>query len=489
MAKATIVQGTATYEWTFTPPMGLEEILTALGLHFPHPCGGRGKCGKCAVSVEGAASALTQAEREANSRLSCQTVLLGDATVILPDVHQLEQIQFSHGVTGADPMEGDYGAAVDLGTTTLALSLYDLQQGTLLAQSGCANPQGVVAADVIGRIQAAMEGALEDLSQMMQNAILGLLQEACTKAEVLPEQVKTLILTGNTTMLYLLTNRDPDCLSHAPFEADTLFGMETRLLDRNVFLPKCMNAFVGADITCALLASGLCDREETALLCDLGTNGELALWVQGQLYVTSTAAGPAFEGAGISCGCGSIPGAVDRAWVENGALCLHTIGDLPAVGLCGSGLMDLVAAGLELEIIEDTGAMEEPWEFAPGVSLLPKDVRAVQLAKAAIAAGIYTMLQQAGLKPEEVQRLYVAGGFGSHLNLSSAVAIGLVPPELEDRAVILGNAALTGASQILLNRHLWHRAESIGAMATHVNLGGNPVFNQQYMEQMLFPED
>ncbi len=489
MAKATIVQGAATYEWTFTPPMGLEEILTALGLHFPHPCGGRGKCGKCAVSVAGAASALTPAEQEAGSRLSCQTVLLGDATVILPDTGRMEQIQFSHGVTGTDPMEGDYGAAVDLGTTTLALSVYDLRQGTLLAQTGCANPQAAVAADVIGRIQAAMEGRLEDLSRMIREAISELLSKACAEAKVLPDRVKTLVLTGNTTMLYLLTNRSPECLSHAPFEADTLFGGETCLLNRRVFLPRCMNAFVGADITCALLASGLCDREETALLCDLGTNGELALLVQGQLYVTSTAAGPAFEGAGISCGCGSIPGAVDRAWVEDGRLHLHTIGDLPAVGLCGSGLMDLIAAGLELEIIEDTGAMEEPWEFAPGVSLLPKDVRAVQLAKAAIAAGIHTMLHQAGLKPEKVQRLYVAGGFGSHLNLSSAVAIGLVPPELEDRAVILGNAALTGASQILLNRHLWDRAESIGAMAIHVNLGGNPVFNQQYMEQMLFPED
>src|SRR5699024_935882 len=212
--------------------------------------------------------------------------------------------------------------------------------------------------------------------------------------------------------------RSPEPLSHAPFLADCLFDMDTTLWNRQVYLPPCMNAFVGADITCAVLASGMTRRPDTALLCDIGTNGELALWKEGHLYVTSTAAGPAFEGAGISCGCGSVPGAIDRVWVENGTIAAHTLGEQPAVGVCGSGLIDAVAAFLETEDIDETGAAElDELPLRDGVCLLPKDIRAVQLAKAAIAAGIQTLLQLAQVPESEIRQLYIAGGFGSHLNV------------------------------------------------------------------------
>ena len=248
-----------------------------------------------------------------------------------------------------------------------------------------------------------------------------------------------------------------------------------------------MNAFVGADITCAVLASGMCDRNETALLCDVGTNGEIALWKDGALFVSSTAAGPAFEGAGISCGVSSVRGAIDRVWTEHDRVCVHTIGDAPAVGVCGSGLIDAVAAFLDTEQIDETGAMEaDALPLAEGIMLTRADVRAVQLAKAAIAAGILTLMETAGVSPDEVSAVYIAGGFGSHLNVDSAARIGLIPPALAKRVKVLGNAALTGAARLLLDRREHDRAREIARRARHVALGGNPRFNERYMDQMFF---
>jgi uncharacterized 2Fe-2S/4Fe-4S cluster protein (DUF4445 family) len=215
----------------------------------------------------------------------------------------------------------------------------------------------------------------------------------------------------------------------------------------------------------------------------------MALWKDGKLYVTSTAAGPAFEGAGISCGCGSVRGAIDKVWLEDGELKVHTLGEAPAVGVCGSGLLDAVAAGLELEAIEETGAMDDDLELSNGIALEPKDIRAVQLAKAAIAAGMQTMLEEANVPVEDVQTLYIAGGFGSHLRVESAVAIGLLPEELADRTCVLGNAALSGAARALLNQNERKLLSAIASGSTHVNLGGNPRFNENYVDNMFFGDD
>ena len=453
------------------------DVLAAGGFDVQRPCGGRGRCGKCAVEVMGQISPPNEEERRLGIRLACQAVLLGDAEAVLPDSRAMEQIE-----TGVDelraamPMDGRIGAAVDIGTTTLAVRRYDLATGECVDSEGMRNPQTAVAADVMGRIGAAMDGRLPQL----RNQVCGAIRSLAGSADVM-------VVTGNTTMLYLLTGRDPKSLSFAPFEADCLFD-ETIVLDSaQAWLPPCMNAFVGADITCAVLASGMCDRNETALLCDVGTNGEIALWKDGALFVSSTAAGPAFEGAGISCGVSSVRGAIDRVWTEHDRVCVHTIGDAPAVGVCGSGLIDAVAAFLDTEQIDETGAMEaDALPLAEGIMLTRADVRAVQLAKAAIAAGILTLMETAGVSPDEVSAVYIAGGFGSHLNVDSAARIGLIPPALAKRVKVLGNAALTGAARLLLDRREHDRAREIARRARHVALGGNPRFNERYMDQMFF---
>ena len=466
----------------------LDTLLEKAGIRTPHPCGGRGSCGKCNVELSGAVSEPNEAEKKAGVRLSCQAMILGDATVILPDENTDQQIETATGEQPEVlcPMEGTLGAAVDIGTTTIAVKLFSLLTGECVGTAAGLNPQGTVAADVMGRIEAAMKGELSLLQTQVTDAVKSLLEEA-GKAVGMPD---VLVITGNTTMLYLLTGRDPECLSHAPFIADTLFDTDAELYGQRVYLPPCMNAFVGADITTAVLASGMCQKDEVSLLCDIGTNGEMALWKDGVLYVTSTAAGPAFEGAGISCGCGSVRGAIDRVWLENDKICVHTLGDAEAVGVCGSGLIDAIAAGLESEQIDETGAMDDDELVLSGdVALEPQDVRAVQLAKAAIAAGMEMLAETAGIPMEDIKTLYIAGGFGSHLNVESAVKIGLLPEVLSDRAKILGNAALSGAVQVLLDRNARGTLSDIAAKSQHVNLGGNPKFNEKYIDMMFFGDD
>ena len=435
MPTLTLWQNNRSVHIPFEPGTPLGEILVRCGYGTEHPCGGRGICGKCAVEATGGLSAPTPPEQKAGRRLSCQIVLLGNAEVWLKN-DAATAVELSGSVpTLGTALGRRFGAAVDLGTTTIAMKLYDLQDGRLLAEEGLPNPQRRIAADVMGRIGAAMDGQLDNLQDMALSAIR------------------------------------------------TLLGIP-------VYYPPCMNAFVGADITCAVLDSGMTEKPGIHLLCDIGTNGEIALWKEGTLYVTSTAAGPAFEGAGISCGCSSIPGAIDRVWLENGQVKIHTIADKEACGVCGSGLIDAIAVFLELERIDETGFAEEgDLSLTENVSLIPADVRAVQLAKGAIAAGIRTLLEEAKVSEEEIDTLFIAGGFGSHLNVASAAAIGLIPPNLQKKVRVLGNAALSGAAKILLDKQEMARAEKTAQCARHVNLGGSSRFNQHFMEAMLFGED
>lgn len=466
-------------EITFQPPQALHVLLEDAGFYGLRPCGGLGKCGKCAVTLSGEVSAPNEAEAAAGVRLACQAEVLGDAQVFLPTAADLQQIQMESDAQITFTAAVGTGIAVDIGSTTLVLRRYDLQTGALLGQSAMINPQAGIAADVMGRIGAATQGKGPLLQQQILDALSLLLHQAGKIAD-------QAVITGNTTMLYLLTGENPISLSRAPFEADDLFDRNASVLGVPAYLPPCMNAFVGADISCAVLACGMC-KEKTALLCDIGTNGEIALWKDGVPSVTSTAAGPAFEGALISCGCSSIPGAIDKVWWENNQPCIHTIGDQPAVGICGSGLIDAVAVLLQQEIMDETGALDEDVELAPGVTLLQKDIRALQLAKAAIAAGIQTLLDSTGTTCEEIETFYLAGGFGSHLNLQNAAAIGLIPEELVSKAKVIGNAALAGASRLLLDPLAKEEIRAIAESSRHFNLGGNPVFNNNYMEQMLFP--
>lgn len=505
MAQLKIVCGAETLCRTVPEGTRLSDALRAERLMPAMPCGGHGRCGKCRVTAFGRLSRPSAEERSCLSpeeiaqgvRLACCTAVLGDAEIQLSSREAEGQICTSGAMQSAAkaPMFQALGAAVDVGTTTLAAALFD--KSGQLAVSAAHNPQRAFGADVITRIGQAMAGEGPALAQAVRRAIGGLLGEMCAQAGRETAEIDSLVITGNTTMLHLLTGEDPSPLAAAPFAARELFGktVPARALDlpcapgAQVYLPRCMSAFVGGDITTALLASGICRQPDSAMLIDIGTNGEIALWHDGQLTCCSTAAGPAFEGANLSQGMQGASGAIDRAWMEDGRLKLHTIGDAPARGICGSGVADVLACLLQSGRLDETGCLadgEKSVLLTETVSFTQQDVRQVQLAKSAIRAGIETLLCQAGLPPEDLRQLAIAGGFGSYLSLDSAAAIGLIPRELIPKSRVLGNAALSGAAMVLRDRNLQGVCQAWADSARSADLSTDPVFMDNYIEYMLF---
>lgn len=480
----TILDGKEEYSVCFEGSPTVQQVFEVKGIAMPHPCGGSGRCGKCVIEISGEISDPDERELALDCRLSCRTRLYGDARVVIgADVALLAE-GATEGIDGSMHQSEGIGAAVDIGTTTVALAVYDLTTGKCLASETILNPQSVVAADVIGRIDAAGKGKLSALQGMVVSCI-----QAMAERTGHMDRIDKWCITGNTTMLYLLQGENPHGLAVAPYVAEHLFGEETDFLGKAAYLPACMHAFVGADITCAVLNSGMCESAETALLCDIGTNGEIALWKDGKLYTASTAAGPVFEGAGISCGCQSVAGAIEKVTLREGALSVKTIGDVEAVGLCGSGVIDTVACLLDNGTIDETGFMEaEAVLLCENVSFNREDIRNVQLAKAAIAAGIRTLLEITDTQESEVSAFYIAGGFGSHLNIRSAVRIGLFPAEWQGKVKVLGNASLKGAAMLLADDKQKEIAQRIAKEVVCINLGGMPEFNENYIDEMFFPE-
>ncbi len=484
MGTLTVFTATGKQNIAFEGTPTVQQVLERAGISMAHPCGGAGTCGKCTVNVIGCVSLPDETERSAGCRLSCRTRLYGDAIVTLKEQNDSSLIAegFEENIKPIENFEYRIGAAVDIGTTTIALSVYDLTTGNCLATKTMLNPQSVISADVMGRIDAAVNGKLTRMQDMLISGI-------CTLAKDTGyfDRIDTWCLTGNTTMLYLFCGRNPQSFATAPYMADHFFGEEISFLGKPAYLPPCMHAFVGADITCAVLAGGMCNSTGTALLCDIGTNGEIALWKNGTLYVTSTAAGPVFEGAGISYGCQSVTGAIEKVTLQNDSFSVTTIGNTTPIGLCGSGVIDTIACLLENGTVDETGAMEpEELLLCEGISINRQDIRNVQLAKAAIAAGIRTLLEVTKTSEDEISVFYLAGGFGKHLDLDSAVRIGLFPASFRNKVRILGNAALKGAASMLTDDSLKGTAQTIAGKADYLSLPDNPAFSKNYIGELSF---
>ena len=326
------------------------RLETAVGsvlseaIHAEQPCGGHGKCGKCKVIAHGALSPLSETERSALTaeeiedgvRLACCAKVFGACEVqsLRASAQSTILTKGAVQVRTLDPMFHRYGVALDIGTTTLAARLYD-REGHLCGACSRLNPQSRWGADVISRIEASMGGATSALAAAIRTAIDEMLSTLAEESGIPTSEIDGVVLTGNTAMLYFLTESNPKTLSCAPFHADRRFGeslsasavgLSSVSGDTEVVLPPCIGAFVGADTVCAILATGLCRSGESTLLADIGTNGEIALWHNGRLSVASTAAGPAFEGVGISMGMRGETGAIDRVVLANGRLHAHVTG-------------------------------------------------------------------------------------------------------------------------------------------------------------------
>ncbi len=489
------------------PGTRLTAYLADRGYPINAPCGGNGTCGKCCVTVvsgrltvNGACLTVT----EPTEVLACRCVLCGDACTLqfaAAEGSGLTEFNRPHAdKTKASDRTDTFGFALDIGTTTLALALVS-RGGALLNTTSRLNPQGVFGADVMSRIGAVMadETNLLKMQQLLCASVSEMITEL-TRGLPVPQ---TMSVAGNTMMLHIFCGVSPVGMGAYPFtpvftEEKCVSGASLGLPVEDITVLPSAGAFIGADVTAGVWASCMTASAEPSVLIDIGTNGEMVLCCDGALYGTSTAAGPAMEGAGISSGVGGIPGAVCGVQtVSGGMLSLKTIGDLPPVGICGSGLIDLVAVLLDLGVIDETGYMEDDaYEYARTqdgrpLCLTAADIRAFQLAKSAIRAGMEALCDAAGIKCEALTAIYLAGGLGYYMNTASAVRVGLLPDVPRSRMKSIGNAALSGAVQRLCTKDtepgmtLPQISESIRV----TELNASPVFTEAFMEHMMFPCD
>lgn len=504
------------------------------------PCGGKGTCGKCKVTVT---------KPYYKEVLACQTkicdgmeIIVGGGTItgVGTDMNEAKVSASDEMVVLVDrksdmqenpvSVYGNHSsnagtlAACDIGTTTVVCYLIDKETGQIIAVRSGANPQRSFGADVLSRIDAAARADDNDKAngglQMMQSQIVSLLNGFIS--DMLMECGRTEVclfsVAGNTVMCHLLMGISPEKLGRAPFMPDEYFGREFNPLD--IGLENCqimiifpaVSGFVGGDITAGMMETVNCN--ELTLYLDIGTNGEMALGKGDRYVCCATAAGPAFEGAQIELGMPASRGAVDKVWLEGRRIKYSVIGNDRPVGLCGSGLIDALAILLKAGIIDENGTIlsgqELPILFrsyvfeleaedaaqstetslavhiAPGVYITQEDIRKLQLAKGAIAAGIEVLFKEYGCTPCNIDVLTFAGGFGNYIDKASAAAIGLFPQEFLDKAKEVGNAAGNGAVSAALSQDAWERALEISKDMRYIELASYPHFDEMYVEHMNF---
>ena len=464
---------------TVTVPGGTDLLQAQIlaGLRPDAPCAGRGTCGKCRVRTGG---------REV---LACQTRVDRDMTVETTAGEKTNILTSGTGVQTQPDGEHAYALAFDIGTTTVVAYLLDGRTGELLSQASCRNPQGQFGADVISRIQLAMKQEGETLKTCIRAAMKELAEQACRQAGIEVSAVTGAAVVGNTAMHHLMLGIEPKPLVTPPYMPAVFEALEVGEGCKARILPN-IAGFVGGDTVGCMVSTRFDQKDELTLLIDIGTNGEMVLGDKHRRIACSTAAGPAFEGAKISCGMRGAEGAVDHVWRENGEVKFHVIGDGAPAGLCGSGLLDLVAVLLDMGIIDESGRMKgKQYPLCENVTLTQKDVREVQLAKAAIRAGIELLAEQMGVEVERIRKVLLAGAFGSFLNPVSACRIGMIPPVLVDRITAIGNAAGEGAKLCALSRAEFDYSKALARDTEFLELASLPQFQDSYVDALEFTED
>lgn len=399
-----------------------------------------------------------------------------------------------------------FGVAVDIGTTTVAVYLWNREKGECVACASEMNAQAPKGVDVLSRIRYCADNAdgRGQLHGTITRQLDRMISSLARKETVLLKDIKFAVFTGNTTMLHLLAGLSPVSMGQLPFRPASQFGVakpagEIGLasLSCDVYLPGCPGAFVGADIVTAMLAAGFDRKQETLLLMDIGTNGEMALLHDGKIHATSTAAGPAFEGAELSCGMAGVTGAISSVYAREGIIEYDVIGGGEAAGMCGSGVLDFTSLMVEAGAIDDTGAIIPGNPFLLSIEggavlalnktvyLTQKDIRSIQAAKAAMAAGIFALSKAAGISLEQIDQTFIAGGFGNYMNIDSARRIGLVPPGIGNVANI-GNAAAAGAALLLFPKEYKTTADWLFCETACVDLGGDAYFTEKYVANIYF---
>ncbi|MBN1901724.1 DUF4445 domain-containing protein, partial [Candidatus Sumerlaeota bacterium] len=430
-------------------------------------------------------------------------------------------IDIEPGDTTLKAGKGACGIAFDLGTTTIAGVLYQLETAEVLARMGRLNPQSVFGADVISRINFALHSPQNEgkLRESVSDCLNSMIKDLCSASGIEPKDVYYVTLAGNTTMQYLFLGIPTDYLPVAPYVPVHTDGLSLSAKSAGLivnpaaglYVFPAIGGFVGGDTVADILITDIASSEKPEIIIDIGTNGEIVLGNRDILLATSTAAGPAFEGRNISCGMRAEEGAVDRVIIEEDII-VHTIGESPPRGMCGSGLVSMISELLRMNLIDLSGRFspngssssslidrfvktDAGWKFlfaskAGGAEsdlyLLQKDVRELQLAKAAIAAGVKLLLKDANFRMEDVQTIFIAGAFGNYIDPAAALRLGLIPGANLDIIKFIGNAALSGSSRVLLRKSSRLDAEHLSRKARFVELAGRKDFQDVFAESMLF---
>lgn len=444
----------------------LSDVIISSGETHPHPCGGMGTCKKCTLTVNG------------KKELSCRYKIYSDITV---ETHS-ESILSPTLVESEETEDGKNTALVlDIGTTTLALGVVDINTKKIIRQISDTNPQRVFGSDVISRIAYSEKNGVAGLNKILIEKINEML------SRLKDFSGETLYVSGNTVMLHLFFGIDCSLMGKAPYtpvfldakeasgEALGLHGIKT------VYSLPLISAFIGADITAGLNLLQYPPEGKYSLFVDLGTNAEIVLFTKNRFLCTSAAAGPCFEGVNISCGMSAEEGAV---FEYRSAGDLRTINGAKAKGICATGLIDIIAVLLKHEIIDKNGFMEsESFRISDGVYLTREDIRQFQNAKSAIFSGIKALIQKEGITYADIHNLFVSGGFSHKLNIENAVCAGLFPKELINKFVPLNNSSLLGTAKFAAEKNdLAHITKN----AEYHDLATNEEFAEMFIENMLF---
>jgi uncharacterized 2Fe-2S/4Fe-4S cluster protein (DUF4445 family) len=435
------------------------------------------------------AKLLTTGEIADGWRLACRHNVTDDLNL---ELAQWEMPVLEDRTAFAFTSREGLGVAVDLGTTTIVAQLLDLKSGHILAVRSALNAQARHGADVMSRIEYALSGGQTELATVVRTQVGDMIKELLAQSRsALP--LTRVLLVGNTALHHLFCGVNVEPLVRHPFEPkhSGSFRFSPHELGWKIpaatveFLP-CLGGFVGSDILAGIAATELHKSRELSALIDVGTNGEIVVGNRDRLFCSSTAAGPAFEGARISMGMRAARGAICDVRVERGTLACRVIGGDAPRGICGSGLVDAVAAGLELGWIGSNGRMAvgDAIQLTETVSLNQNDVRELQLAKGAIAAGLRILTQRLGVSMDDIQRIHLAGAFGNYISRANARRIGLLKFPV-NRVVPAGNTALLGAKRALFEEaESW---ESVRRCVEHVPLNEDPEFQNIFAEEMRFP--
>ncbi len=478
----------------------LQNILFAEGVEFP--CGGRGRCKGCRVKILSGGLPITESDRrlltapelESGWRLACAA---NPTTNLAIELAQWDTPILSDDTVFSFVPSAGLGIAVDLGTTTVVAQLLDLQNGHVLGVRTALNPQARHGADIMSRIEFALRSQGQPvLARLIREQIARIVHELLAESGRSEEELQRVVLVGNTAMHHLFCGIDVTPLAGVPFESENP-GLQTFHPEELgwkktghatiQFLP-CLGGFVGSDVLAGAVACKIGEADRLDVLIDLGTNGEIVVGNREKMFCASTAAGPAFEGAKISMGMRAASGAISQVTLANGALQCRVIGDGPARGICGSGLVDAVAAGLQNGAIQPSGRLcGAAFPLLEQVHLTQNDIRELQLAKGAIAAGLRILLNRFGATANDVHAISLAGAFGNYISRQSAQRIGLLSFPIE-KIRPAGNTALLGAKLALFETSVADPAfEQMRARIEHVPLHEDLEFQETFIEEMRFP--